>query len=95
MNFKFYSPFGPTILKTELPENLIKDFNEDCDGIVSGKQQAVDWSHELAGRVKQEWHISKDTLSKYHDWVVGVTARYLFPNAQSYKDNKDNTELLD
>jgi hypothetical protein len=90
---ELYSPFGPTILKTQLPENLIKDFNEDCDAIVSGKQEGVDWSHELAGRVKQEWHTSKDLLSKYHNWVVGVTSKYLFPNAQSYEDNKNNMKI--
>ena len=60
------SPFGPTILKAKLPEELIKDLNTDCDEIVAKKRKQVDWSHQLAGRVKEEWHITKDTLSKYY-----------------------------
>ena len=83
------SPFGPTILKAKLPEELIKDLNTDCDEIVAKKRKQVDWSHQLAGRVKEEWHITKDTLSKYYGWVGAVTSRYLFPDDKMYAENKD------
>ena len=83
------SPFGPTILKAKLPEELIKDFNKDCDDIVAKKKEQVDWSDQLAGRVKEEWHISKDASSKYYSWVGAVTSRYLFPENKMYEANKD------
>ncbi len=87
------SPFGPTILKAKLPEELIKDLNTDCDEIVAKKRKQVDWSHQLAGRVKEEWHITKDTLSKYYGWVGAVTSRYLFPDDKMYAENKDKIKV--
>tara|TARA_Y100001963_G_C6608642_1_gene365992 strand:- start:25 stop:717 length:693 start_codon:yes stop_codon:yes gene_type:complete len=93
LKLELSSPFGPTILKAELPQDLMKDLNEDCDAIVSKKREGVDWSHELAGRVKEEWHISKDTLSKYYGWVGAVTSRYLFPTTESFEQNKDKVKI--
>ena len=89
LKIELSSPFGPTILKAKLPEELIKDFNKDCDDIVAKKKEQVDWSDQLAGRVKEEWHISKDASSKYYSWVGAVTSRYLFPSDKMYQENKD------
>ena len=86
-------PFGPTILKAKLPEELIKDFNQDCDEIVANKKEQVDWSPQLAGRVKEEWHISKDTLTKYYGWAGAVTSRYLFPDDKMYREYKDKLKV--
>ena len=87
------SPFGPTILKAKLPEELITDLNTDCDEIVANKRKQVDWSDQLAGRVKEEWHITKDTLTKYYGWVGAVTSRYLFPDDKMYAENKDKLKV--
>ena len=73
-------PFGPSILKTKLTEELIKDLNQDCLDITEKKKEKRDWSDQLAGRVQEEFHISSDTLLKHANWFNAVTGRYLFPN---------------
>ena len=42
LQIELSSPFGPTMLKAKLPEELIKDFNTDCDEIVSNKRDQID-----------------------------------------------------
>ena len=87
------SPFGPTILKAKLPEELISDFNKDCDDIVAKKKEQVDWSDQLAGRVQEEFHISSDTLLKHANWFNAVTGRYLFPNDLDFEKMKDSFKV--
>ena len=38
LKIELSSPFGPTLLKAKLPEELIKDLNTDCDEIVAKKR---------------------------------------------------------
>tara|TARA_R100000655_G_C2997480_1_gene193858 strand:- start:4836 stop:5504 length:669 start_codon:yes stop_codon:yes gene_type:complete len=93
LKIELSSPFGPTILKAKLPEQLIIDFNKDCDDIVAKKKKQVDWSHQLAGRVKEEWHISKDVSSQYYSWIGAITSRYLFPDDKTFTENKDKLKV--
>ena len=86
-------PFGPSILKCKLSEGIIKDFNQDCLDIVEKKKEKRDWSDQLAGRVQEEFHVSKDTLIKHANWFNAVTGRYLFPNDTDYKNQKDSFKV--
>ena len=86
-------PFGPSILKTKLTEELIKDLNQDCLDITEKKKEKRDWSDQLAGRVQEEFHISQDTLLKHASWFNAVTGRYLFPSDEDYKTQKDNFKV--
>ena len=88
LKIELSSPFGPTLLKAKIPEELVNDFNKDCDEIVAKKKEQVDWSNQLAGRVKEEWHISKDVLAKYYSWVGAITSRYLFPDNKQFEEMK-------
>ena len=82
-------PFGPTIMKATLPDDLINDFNQECLDISNNKKEKVDWSHHLAGRVEEEYLITKDLLNKYGSWFNGVVCRYLIPDEKSYEENKE------
>ena len=93
LQIELSSPFGPTMLKAKLPEELIKDFNTDCDEIVSNKRDQIDWSDQLAGRVKEEWHITKNTLIKHIAWFNAVTSRYLFPTDKQFEENKNKFKI--
>ena len=86
-------PFGPSILKCKLTEELIKDLNQDCLDITEKKKEKRDWSDQLAGRVEEEFHISSDTLIKYAGWFNAVTGRYLFPSDEDYKEQADNFKV--
>ena len=52
-------PFGPMILKAQLPEELVNDLNQDCLDIADGKKDKTDWSDQLAGRVEEEYLLSQ------------------------------------
>ena len=88
MKVTFVRPFGPVILKTELSEEILKDLNQDCLDIGDNKKEKVDWSDQLAGRVQEEYHITKDLLIKHAVWINAVTSRYLFPNDKDFEENK-------
>ena len=93
LKIELSSPFGPTLLKAKLPEELIKDLNKDCLDIIEKKKEKIDWSNQLAGRVEEEFHISQDTLLKHAGWFNAVTGRYLFPSDEDYKTQKDNFKV--
>ena len=86
-------PFGPSILKCKLPEDIIKDLNQDCLDISNKKKEKRDWSDQLAGRVEEEYHISQDVLIKHANWFNAVTGRYLFPDDKDYQEQKDNFKV--
>ena len=88
MKVTFVRPFGPVILKTELSEEILKDLNQDCLDIGDNKKEKVDWSDQLAGRVQEEYHITKDLLVKHAVWFNAVTSRYLFPDEKAFQANK-------
>ena len=52
------------------------------------KKEKIDWSDQLAGRVEEEYHISKDLLIKHAIWFNAVTSRYLFPDEKAFQENK-------
>jgi len=88
MDVIFSRPFGPIILKTTLSEEILKDMNQDCDDIKNNKKEKVDWSNQLAGRVEEEYHMTKDLLIKHAVWLNAVSSRYLFPDDKAFKENK-------
>ena len=34
-------PFGPTLLKVQLPQQIINDLNTDCEEIAAGKHKST------------------------------------------------------
>ena len=85
---EFVKPFGPMILKVKLPDDILNDLNQDCLDIADSKKEKIDWSDQLAGRVEEEYHITKDLLIKHAVWFNAVTSRYLFIDEKSFQENK-------
>ena len=81
-------PFGPMILKSRLPKEIVANLNQDCLDIADNKKEKIDWSDQLAGRVEEEYHITKDLLVKHAVWFNAVTSRYLFPDEKAFQANK-------
>ena len=50
-------PFGPSIAKVQMPDELVKTLNKYVDDIIADdeKSKKQDWGHKLAGHVKQEF----------------------------------------
>ena len=65
-DFKVLRPFGPTIAKVKIPEDLVRELNNYTDDIIKNKQKEkdLDWGKNLVGNVKQEFVIEKDFVEK-------------------------------
>ena len=90
---EIFKPFGPMILKVKLPDDILNDLNQDCLDIADSKKEKIDWSDQLAGRVEEEYHITKDLLVKHAVWFNAVTSRYMFPNEKSFEANKGHFKV--
>ena len=65
-DLKVFRPFGPTIAKVKIPDNLVKELNDYADNIINNEQKKkdLDWGKNLVGNVKQEFMIEKDVMEK-------------------------------
>ena len=66
MELKLIRPFGPSILKVEIPEEIINDLNGYIDQIVidNEKKNNLNYGEKLAGDVTQEFKLEKETMTK-------------------------------
>ncbi len=88
MKVDLIRPFSPLILKAELPIETVNLLNKDCEDIINNKKEKVDWSNQLAGRVKEEFHITKDLVKQISGVFNTLTSMYLFPKEEDYQKNK-------
>ena len=56
VSYDIYKPFGPSVLKSSVPQNGIDLINKIADDILRDKKKRkdYDYSHNLAGNTKYE-----------------------------------------
>ena len=61
-NYFVIRPFGPSIVKLKMPENLVNKINTYVDKIISDEKKSseLDYGAQLAGMVTQEFTIEKN-----------------------------------
>ena len=61
-NYFIIKPFGPSIVKLKMPENLVNKLNTYVDKITSDEKKSseLDYGAQLAGMVTQEFTIEKN-----------------------------------
>ena len=66
MNFEILKPFGPSILKVTIPEQIILDMNSYVDNLIKNNEKAKELDHGkyLAGNVTQEFRLDVDFMKK-------------------------------
>ena len=66
MNFEILKPFGPSILKVTIPEQIILDMNSYVDNLIekNDKVKELDHGKYLAGNVTQEFRLDVDFMKK-------------------------------
>ena len=76
-----YKPFGPSIAKVTIPEDLIKKLNEYVDKIIldENKSQELDWGKRLAGNVKQEFKLEPKFCDKsgFSNFLVKAVSKWI------------------
>ena len=60
-NYFIIRPFGPSIVKLKMPQDLINNLNSYVDEIITDKKKSseLDYGKQLAGMVTQEFKIEK------------------------------------
>ena len=86
-NLEVLRPFGPTIAKVRMPQDLIDKLNEYTESILGdqSKQDKLNYGDKLAGNVKQEFVIEPDYAQKIgwgkflaesvSDWIYKTNKR--------------------
>ena len=65
-DFWIIKPFGPSIIKTKIPEKILNDLNKYIDKILTDNQKVNDLNlgPELAGDVTQEFKLEQEFMTK-------------------------------
>ena len=65
-SFAILKPFGPSVIKVKIPENIISELNKYIDQIVENnkKSEELDHGSNLVGDVTQELKLEKEILEK-------------------------------
>ena len=64
IQYDIYQPFGPSILKINMPREYVNLLNVQADEILNDEKLSKerDWSHNLAGNVKKEVAINHNKI---------------------------------
>tara|TARA_B100000427_G_scaffold295010_1_gene273892 strand:- start:396 stop:1028 length:633 start_codon:yes stop_codon:yes gene_type:complete len=59
-------PFGPSVARTKIPDEMIKKINDYVDKIIEDKKksEALDHGKSLAGNVTQEFELEKEFIKE-------------------------------
>ena len=78
LSYDIYQPFGPSILKTTLPQSFINLLNAEADTILHDEKLSKehDWSHNLAGNVKKEVAIDQNKIPNFPEFMITMAKAY-------------------
>ncbi len=80
-NFEIKKPFGPSVVKVTLNEDIIKSMNNYVDSIIKDKKKSktLDHGHKLAGNVNQEFLLEDEFMIKirWPELLAGVVQKWI------------------
>jgi len=78
LKYDIYQPFGPSILKTTLPQSYVNLLNVEADKILHDEKLSKehDWSHNLAGNVKKEIAIDQNVIPGFPEFLITMAKVY-------------------
>jgi len=78
LKYDIYQPFGPSILKSTLPQGFINLLNVESDRILHDEKLSKehDWSHNLAGNVKKEVAIDHNKIPNFTQFLMTMAKQY-------------------
>lgn len=92
INCKLLKPFGSTIAKSVMPDELIKDFLEDLESIRTDEKkiEAHKFGHKLAGQIEKELLITPQIMLKWKRMFFDHIIRFY---TQSHYPKSDITNI--
>ena len=93
IKFDIYQPFGPSILRTTLPQQFVNLLNAEADRILHDEKLSKehDWSHNLAGNVKQEVAILPTNIPNFCEFLAAMSKQYFINTIKS--DPVENSKV--
>ena len=78
ISFDIYQPFGPSVLKTKLPQIYVDALNKQSDDVLNDEEKSKerDWSHNLAGNVKKEISIDHMAIKGLPEFLATISQEY-------------------
>ena len=78
---QIYKPFGPSIAKVRIPDELIERLNTYVDKTLldENKTKKLDWGKRLAGNVKQEFRLEPDfcDTSGFTNFLLSAVSKWI------------------
>ena len=65
-DFQIIKPFGPSILKVSIPDQIISNMNNYVDEIIENKNKSenLNYGDKLVGNVNQEFYLEEEFMKK-------------------------------
>ena len=80
-NYFIIRPFGPSIVKLKMPQDLINNLNSYVDEIITDKKKSseLDYGKQLAGMVTQEFKIEKNYMREVglEKFLTGACGKWI------------------
>ena len=78
LQYDIYHPFGPSILKTKMPQSFTNLLNAEADRILYDPKlsEEHDWSHNLAGNVKKEIAVDHNKIPNFPEFLITMAKAY-------------------
>jgi len=88
-NFEVLKPFGPSIVKIKMPNEMIEQINKYVDSVIKDEQKIkeLDEGDKLIGKVQQEFLMEVEFMKKIK-W-----ANFLAANVSSWAKEELNKEI--
>ena len=88
-NFEVLKPFGPSIVKIKMPNEMIEQINKYVDSVIEDEQKIkkLDEGDKLIGKVQQEFLMEVEFMKKIK-W-----ANFLAANVSSWAKEELNKEI--
>ena len=88
LQYDIYQPFGPSILKTKMPQGFTNLLNAEADRILHDDKlsEEHDWSHNLAGNVKKEIAIDHNRIKNLAEFLITMSKTCLLYTSPSPRD---------
>ena len=79
ISYDLYTPFGPRIMKSSVPQNIIDIMNSKANDILKDddKSKKLDYSQNLAGNVKKEIALSLGEVKSLETIVNKLVTEYI------------------
>ncbi len=81
MKIEIIKPFGPSIVKFKLPNEIVSEMNKYTDEIIGDKKKSEDLNEgpKLAGNVQQEFLLDQDFMQKikWAEFLGKITAHWI------------------